>query len=367
MNLEYKLVLYVDSSWRRQGIHSPLLFPFWGNPTRDVSLFSKEMFDSYPFDTRYYDVVDDIAQSDMVFAPYRHLWMLQHDPALFNECARVAREAGKPLLLDGMGDVERPIGIDNTYVLRIGGYRFIDEPGRIQVPPAADDLLERVCGGQLQVRAKREDKPMVGFAGWAKLTPAQYVRTFIKELPIRLRGLFDNRYRAMQKGVLWRARVLRVLGQSPTIVLNLKKRSSFSGSAKTAQTDMRTLRQELVDTVLGSDYCLDVRGDANDATRLYEVLSLGRIPVIIDTERRLPFSDEVRYKDFCLTVDFRDYKRLPQIIADFHAKVTPEQFELMQRKAREAFVAYFRTDAQMRHIVRELRVISRGSIDLRLS
>lgn len=350
-----KLTLYVNPEWRRQGLYSPLMFPFWGNPTGEESLFAKEMFDSYPFDTRHYDVVSDIAQADMVFAPHRHMWMLQHDQALLDECARVAHEAGKPLLIDGMGDVERPVGIDNTYVLRIGGYRFIDEPGRIQVPPASDDLLERVCGGQLQIRQKGAGKPVVGFAGWARLSLVQYIRTTLKELPIRLRGLVDSRYRTMQKGVLWRARALQVLKRSSHVILNHKERSSFSGSAKTAQGDLRTLRQELVDIVLGSDYCLDVRGDANDATRLFEILSLGRIPVILDTERRLPFSDEVNYKDFCIIVDFRDYKRLPEIVADFHAKVTPEQFELMQRKAREAFVTHFRTDAQMAHIVRQLR------------
>ena len=355
MNLEKKLVLYVDSSRRRQGLYSPLLFPFWGNPTSEESLFAKEMFDSYPFDTRYYDVVSDIAQADMVFAPHRHMWMLQHDPALLDECARVAREADKPLLIDGMGDVEKPIGIDNAYVLRIGGYRFVEEKGRIQVPPASDDLLERVCGGQLQVRQKGNEKPVVGFAGWARLSSVQYVRTTLKELPIRLRGLVDSRYRAMQKGVLWRARSLDVLKRSSLVTLNLKERASFSGSTKTAHGDLRALRKEFVGTVLASDYCLDVRGDANASTRLFEILSLGRIPVILDTERRLPFADEVNYKDFCLIVDFKDYKRLPQIIANFHAKVTPEQFESMQRKAREAFVTHFRTDAQTAHIVRELR------------
>lgn len=349
------LKLYVDTAWRRKGLHTPLLFPFWGNPTGEESLFAKEMFDAHSFDTALYTVTDDLASADMVLAPYRHNWLLDNDPALLHECERVAREAGKLLLIDGMGDIERPLRIKNAYILRIGGYRFIPEPGRIQVPASADDLLERCVGGQLRIREKREGIPVIGFAGWAHLSSYQRARTVLKELPIRAGGLLDSRYRAMQKGVLWRERALAALKGSPLVSLNLKERRTFSGSAKTAQADLRLLRQEFVDTLLASDYCLDVRGDANASTRLFEILSLGRIPVIVDTERNFPFSDAVDYRIFSLMVDFRDISKLPRIIADFHANLSPEKFAEMQRNARSAFVEHFRIDAQMKHIIVELR------------
>ena len=349
--------LYVNPAWQREGLYSPLLFPFWGNPTEAVSLFAKEMFDAHPFDTSAYTITADIQQADIVFAPYRHIWLLNHDTALLAECSRVAQQAGLPLLVDGMGDIERPVDTPNTYVLRIGGYRFLPEQRRIQMPPAADDLLERCCGGEFSVREKQVGKPIVGFAGWAELSSWQTLRTVIKELPIRMRGIFDSNYRAMKKGVLWRAKALAILERSSLVKLNLKKRSSFSGSVRTAGKDMRALRQDFVDTVLASDYALDVRGDANDSTRLFEILSLGRIPVLVDTERRLPFSDEVDYKEFCLIVDFRDINELPERIAEFHKAVTPERFIDMQRKARDAFVQNFRIDAQMKHIVRSLSAV----------
>lgn len=350
-----RITFYVDPSWRRKGLYTPVLFPFWGNPTHESSLFAKEMFDSHPFDTTCYGITENIEEADMVLAPYRHQWLLSHDPALLQECARVAKRAGLPLLLDGMGDIEYPVEIEHAIVLRIGGYRFIPEKGRIIVPPASDDLLERCRSGTLRVRPKKEGKPVVGFAGWAQLTALQRVRTIIKELPIRLRGFSDSRYRAMQKGVLWRERALDILRRSSQVNLNLKVRRSFSGTSKTAEGELAALREDFVRTVEESDYCLDVRGDANASTRLFEILSLGRIPVIVDTERNFPWSETVNYQQFSLRVDFRELARLPDIIAEFHARVTPEEFEDMQRRAREAFVRYFRIDAQMPHIVRELR------------
>lgn len=347
----------MSSGWKRNGLHTPLLFPFWGNPNQKSSLFAKEMFDTYSFDTSMYTVTDDTSDANVVLAPYRHNWLLRNDEELLAECARVAHKSGLPLLIDGIGDIEFPVRIENSFVLRIGGYKFIQEVGRIQVPPASDDLLERCVGGQMQLREKLEGmKPVIGFAGWTKLTKIQKLRTIIKELPTRIHGFFDVRYQAMQKGVLWRRRALDILKRSDTVELHLKERASFSGSAKTASTDMRSLRQEFVETVLQSDYALDVRGDANDSTRLFEILSLGRIPVVIDTERRLPFSGIVNYMDFCLIVDFRYINKLPNIVAEFHKKIAPKKFIEMQQNARDAFIHNFRIDAQMKHIIREIRL-----------
>lgn len=351
------LTLYVNPAWHRNGIHTPLLIPWWGNPYGESSLFAKQTFDMYSFDTNYYVITDDIQKADMILPPYPHVWFLHHDTALFDECVRTAREANLPLLIDGVGDIDYPIKAQNAFILRYGGYSFLPEHGRIQIPPLVDDLLERCMGGQLRIRKKQEGKkPIVGFAGWAALSTKQKIRTLVKELPLRLHGLIDQRYRTMTKGVFWRAKAVHSLQGSPKVELNLKARASFSGSTKTAQGDLLSLRKEFVDTILGSDYGLEVRGDPNTSSRLFEICSLGRIPVVIDTERNFPWSDVLNYRDFCVIVDYRDIKRLPDIIADFHARVTSEQFENMQRKAREIFVGYFRVDALMQQVIRTMKV-----------
>lgn len=350
-----RLKLYVNPAWRRAGIHTPLLNPWWGNPYEKASIFTKQMFDAYFFNTEYYTITDDIQAADMVLPPYSHGWFLRYDAALFDECVRTARDADLPLLLDGMGDIEYPIDTENTYILRYGGYRFLSERGRIQIPLMVDDLLERCRDGRLNIRKKKEGRPIVGFAGWVRISPKQYLRTIVKELPVRLRGIFDVRYRACTKGVLWRKRAINILQRSSLVVFKLRARSSFSASPKTAEDDMEKLREEMVDTILQSDYALDVRGDANNSARLFEILSLGRIPVIVDTERNFPFSSKVDYSSFALIIDFRDIKELPERIAEFHKNISPERFEQMQKNARDAYIHYFRIDAIMRSIVEDLR------------
>lgn len=290
----------------------------------------------------------------MVLIPYTHGTMRRWYPELLERCSTVAQEMGAPLLVDGTEDTQYPIHTPNTYVLRYGGYHFERTEKEIIVPPFANDLLEMYCKEELQIRTKGE-KPTVGFAGWGKLTTYQTMRTVVKELPDRLRGIVDNRFKAKKKGTFFRAQATQALQKSPLVTGNFIVRDSYSGHAHTALKSIEALQREFVDNLLNSDYGLDVRGDANNSTRLFEILSLGRIPVIVDTERNFPFSDKIDYSSFALIIDFRDINCLPERIAEFHNNISSEQFEQMQRNARDAFVRYFRIDALMRPIVEELR------------
>lgn len=119
------LSFYVDPAWRRAHVpHTPLLNPWWGNPYDETSLFAKQMFDAYAPDIAYYAITDDIRRADMVLAPYRHNWLLRFDAGLLAKCLDTARTENLPLLIDGTGDIEIPIDMENVYVLRYGGYRF---------------------------------------------------------------------------------------------------------------------------------------------------------------------------------------------------------------------------------------------------
>jgi hypothetical protein len=351
------------------------MFPFWGNPLTENNLFAKELFDSFSFDTRVYGITDDITKADAVFPPYRQAWLMRRYPDLLAECAQVAKDAGLPLFVDGLADGEQPLNIENAYIMRYGGYRFLREgqskfglpahigwePNRIEVPTQADDLILRCVGGDFVPRKKQEGKPAVGFAGMVKTTFKNMLHRRLDELPIYVRGMFDGRYLSMSEGIFWRNTALRILKGSNKIESNLTGRDFFSGGGKQVEGKMKDLQREFVDTILASDYALDVRGYANASVRLYEILSLGRIPVILDTERILPFSNFVDWSKFSLVVDFRDIRKLPDIIAEFHASLSPQQFEDMQRAARDAYVNYFRVDAQMPHILEEFNALRASS------
>ncbi len=132
-------------------------------------------------------------------------------------------------------------------------------------------------------------------------------------------------------------------------------RSTYSGHVATIAGSVEDTRKRFVDTLLNSDYALCVKGDANSSVRFYEALSLGRIPLFVDTECVLPLKDQIAYRDFCVFVDWRDINRIGDILADFHEKCSPEQFKKMQMKAREAYEKYLRIDAFSSHLAESLK------------
>lgn len=357
MNIQ-PLVLYVDPAWRRPSVqHTPLLYPFWGNPPAGKKPLFRALFERHQFDTRYYNITANASVAEAVLLPYDHNVALRNAPDVIEACIEKASRLGKPLLIDGIGDIEHSISMLNTFVLRYGGYHFSRKQNEIHIPPYADDLLDIYCGGELRIRQKHQ-KAVIGFAGWTSLTHKQQIRAVIKEAPDRLRGVFDSRYRACKKGVFFRMQAVALIEKSVLIDARVIKRQSYSGHTDTASKHPEELRKEFVNNLLASDYGLDIRGDSNASTRLFEMLSLGCVPIIVDTERNFPFDDVLDYKQFSFTVDFREIHRLPELIAQFHAGLSDEQFGVMQRKAREAYVQYFRVDALMPHIVREFRLRS---------
>lgn len=352
--MQRKLLLYVDPQWRREGMHHiPLMHPFWGNPlSREKTPFQWQLFERHQFDTAYYELAP-LAEADMILMPYSHNHATLFAPEVLGACVALSEKTRKPLLIDGVGDIERPVTTSNTYVIRYGGYRFEKRPNEIHIPPYADDLLAEYKNGQLQIRHKSE-KPSISFAGWGKLTPLQTLRAVYKELPDRIRSVFDSRYGAKKKGVFFRQAAVSCINKSTELDAHFLVRTSYSGNSQTAEKSQEELRREFVENLLSSDYALDVRGDANASIRLFEILSLGRIPVIVDTERNLPFSDVVEYTKFSLIVDFTDLHNLPHRVAEFNRSLTDEQFVAMQQAAYDAFVNHFRVDKITPHIVREL-------------
>lgn len=349
------LTFYIDPSWiRSDWSHIPMLFPFFGRAiSKDRSPFVFAAFDGQQFDTSCYSLTSVLDDADMIIFPYRHREALRKDPSFYYDVVDFARKKNKPLLVDGVGDIEVPVTEEHVFVLRYGGYRFSKNRRDIIIPLYVDDLLKRYFGGVIQLRDKAIC-PSVGFSGWSELTFSQYIRTIIKELPLRLRGIVSRKYNAAIKGVLRRRQAINALKTSDKLSTNILSRPTFSGNKDVMSNDAETLRREFIEVIIGNDYALDVRGDANASMRFFEILSLGRIPIVVDTERNFPFENHIDYSNFILRVDFRDMRSLPDIVRDFHDSLTKEKFVAMQLAARKAFVSYFSTEAMMPHIIKEI-------------
>lgn len=350
--------LYVPDSYREServiSMHTELMFPFWGITAKDTMPYVRAAMLQYQYSKDDFVLAENIEDADFVYIPYQYERLKLVNPEKIKVIVREAEEAKKPLLIWGASDIENPIDIPHSVILRVSQYRYSKKPNEVTIPFSAEDLLETYAGGELQIR-KKSERPSVGFTGWAEMSVKKRLKTYIKELPVTLSTLLDEKRGAEHKGILFRERALKALSSNARIEPHFKARATYSGHVKTIEGKVEDNRREFVENLLESDYALCVKGDANSSVRFYEALSLGRIPLFLDTSCILPLEDRINYRDFCVFVDWRDVDRIGDVLADFHANTSSQRFEEMQKKARTAYREYLRIDSFSKYLSAMLR------------
>lgn len=332
----------------------PLIFPFLGPILKESTPYISVVFKKYNFDKKYYCLTDDIKEADFVLLPYNYQNIKINNPVLLRNFIEESELNNKPVLISAYGDLVEPIKIKNAYILRPSQYRTKLDQKDIIIPAYTDDLLESLRGGTLSFRDKME-KPTVSFMGYAgQKNTMTHLKTLLREMPNFLKSVFNKKYLMHQKGIFLRKKVLALLDESVLIKTNFKIRKFYSGHLKTAEGDINKLRMDFVANIIDSDYVLCIKGDGNFSYRFYEALSLGRIPLFVNTDCVLPLENIINYKEFCVFVEVRDLRKIDEIIRKFNDGIDNEQFKAMQRKAREAFEKYLRVDVFTKYLIEDL-------------
>ncbi|MCR4275103.1 MAG: hypothetical protein NUW02_03635 [Candidatus Campbellbacteria bacterium] len=348
------LLLYVNPTFQREEARvSPLMYPFWGDSSHKTVSFGGA-FSQHQFDTSYYNVTDNPDMCDCHFLPFNFWGLQKKNPTRISETVACAKQHNKPLLIDAFGDTMRPIDIPNSIVLRFAQYRRLLTDRDIIIPAYIEDLLESSQNNVLTLRTKGAI-PSIGFVGWASLSVGKHLRTYIKEGFIRARSLVFLKDGVFRKGIFLRREVLKKLSHSGGISTVFQTRSSYSGNTRTVEDDPAILRKEFIDNIVGTDYALCVKGDANQSTRFYEALSLGRIPLVLDTECVFPLENKINYRAFCLFVDYADRYTTAERVSAFHTEISQDSFQEMQKRARATFETYLRIDSFTPFLVEEIR------------
>lgn len=348
------LRLFADKNKLADWAYIPLLYPFWGSLVKDTLPYQKIAYEKHGWDPNYFTLVEKPEDAEYIVLPHDYWWMKWNRKDLLAQYVALSKRYDRPLLVEALGDTTGKVRLPCARILRNNQFRFHLPDDEITTPYAVEDLLESYCDGKIVFREKSA-VPSVGFIGFAGLAPLQRLRTMTKEIPIRLRTLIDRRYVTYWSGRFWREWMMDAFEPSGRVVSNFIKRPSYSGHIKTVAGDMQKNRLEFVHNILDADYSLVIRGDPNASQRFYEVLALGRIPALIDTECVLPLEHLIDYRECCVIIDYHDLARAPDILADFHAALSPEKFRQMQERARFAYEHYLRIDSFSKFLPELLR------------
>lgn len=271
--------------------------------------------------------------------------------------ARYANEAEKlgiPLFIFSCGDFTDTLAFDSrAYVFRVSLYGSTKGVRDISIPTLTEDL-----GAEGITFRNKSDVPVVSFCGQAGYqTRVQWVKYYIKVFVRLAAATIKPSLRARLIGVYWRRKVLVACRNSTLVRTLFIMRNSFSGARRTIELDPKVARSEFIQSIKDADFVLAPKGDGNYSNRFLEALSLGRIPVLLDTDMVLTLEETIDYSKVIVRVPMGRVDDTPRYVREFYDALTEKEWQERQKLARETFEKYLRQDSFFTYFFTETRYI----------
>lgn len=338
--------IYSDPAFLPSGVrHAEMLFPFWGACPEPPEMADAGRFDRYTqVGTEIFAVAESFDEADVAVLPTDwKRYVRSGTEQLALDFIEQAARHGKRTVVFFFSDLDTPIPIDNSILFRTSMLRSQRHPNEHSLPAWSVDYVTKVLGGELPIRPKRA-RPTIGFCGNAVPRPIS-APTRIKRTLSRLFSYVGldspGMFLAPEHYLELRRRVLNAVRNHSGLEPNFLIRNSyFGGALRNKVWDsavLETVRSDFLNNLTGSDYALCVRGSGNFSFRLFEALSCGRIPILVDTDCVLPYDDQIGWRELLVWVDVMDVEKLGDIITDFHQTLSNKQFLDLQRECREVW------------------------------
>lgn len=344
--------IYITGEFLKGKRYLPVLYPNLGELKNEKCLFSD--LGNRAFKRQVFNIVANINNADFILLPHDFFDVTAADKNYLQKHIELARQSGKKLLIFDLSDyTDREIDAPDSWVFRMAGYRGRMKNNVIIMPAFAEDLSQY---GKIFWR-KKNGRPVIGFCGWAEFKNwRDRLKFFLKNLLMDLRSIAmrDGSFKAHKQGIYFRMRAIKALRKCRDVTVNFIIRGSYSSHINTIEVSSEDARRQYVDNILNSDLLLATRGDANYSCRFYEILSLGRAPIFIDTDCVLPLQDEIDYKKIALFVDYRKINNIGKTAAEFYKNLSDEEFTAMQKLARKTFEDYLRADSFLNYVLPKL-------------
>lgn len=315
-----------------------ILYPNLGNKEY-INPFGEKVFSS--FTVPIVEIVETPELADYLCVPHNYNYLKKNQEYISNFVG-LSEKHSKKILVFFPGDSDEEISIPNSIIFRNSKYKYEKKKNEIIMPAYAVDLGQKYG---LEYRGKGPI-PVVGFCGWASYgSLTGWLSYFIK--------CILNTPVVKKPGLYFRRKALTALSTSEKVKTNFVIRSSYSGSEKTLTIDPKIARKEYVENMKNSELILAPKGDGNFSVRFFEALSLGRIPLLIDTDCSLPLENEINYRELIFKVDHSKIKELASKVSEFYAEISEEEYLVRQKKCREVFEKYLKIESFFAYVLDE--------------
>jgi hypothetical protein len=343
------LKMFTDRAYLPEGVeHCLMLIPFWGD---------YHSHDGYArLEKHGKELLELVAPEDanMALLPFDGNQLLHHERhpnpralELANRFVERATTAGLKTIVIVNSDSTEPIELPNVIVFRTSLNRATRAPHEFALPAWHEDLVTNHFDGRPTTKA-RPDVPSVGFCGLAAASGPplkRRIKMLLRQLgrPIGYRIEHND-------GIYLRRAAMEALSRCAAVRTEFIVRSQyFGGGLGDAELKSR-VRREYIENLAGNDYALCARGYGNFSFRFFEAMSLGRIPLLIDTECVLPYDFIHDYRDYCVIVPESRLRDIGQFVNEFHSGLSPAGYADLQLGIREFWVRYLSPEGFFRNL-----------------
>jgi hypothetical protein len=250
------------------------------------------------------------------------------------------RARGLRTLVFFFNDSDRPVDEEGTIVFRTSLRRSRQRPNEFAMPAWCHDVQARYSSLGPWIRVP-EGRPVVGFCGFAPgglIDGQPWPRRAWQALRRSIRDMAVSAGARPPDGSI-RSRAMEVLVADARVKTNFILRKTFLGHV-VHSADESDSRLEFVRNMASSDYILCARGAGNYSWRLYEALSCGRIPLLVDTDCALPLPGKFDWNRLCVKVDYRDVGRIANIVHEDYSRMSPRSLQERQRECHAQWRAH---------------------------
>jgi hypothetical protein len=278
-------------------------------------------------------LVESIEDADIVLVPISIQYLfLNEKKRAFYQISSEVKKKGKKMLVFSAGDYGMSLKGSHIIQIRLGGFKSKMNQSTFIMPPFINDPYS-LMKKEFQVLPKK-NKPEIGFVGHSNRSFIKLVKEFLLSFKYNLECIFGVNQTDWQKfypSSKIRYIFLETLENSSNICSNFIYRKKYRAGVVN-QIDKEKTSLEFYDNMYNNLYTFCLRGTGNFSVRFYETLAMGRIPVLINTDCKLPLESVINWNKHALIVDENDVNRLPEILLQFHKSHTKEELKIIQEK-----------------------------------
>jgi len=283
--------------------------------------------------------VNNINDADMLLIPMD--WSYYYQKKMQQKVLAWAGEWKDKLPVISQSNGDHGITVtEGIWQFRSNIYASNNNRYQLAAPPFfPDPLAANFQQKEITVRSYKE-VPVIGFCGQSISTPYKRIKDILRVSLLNVLHMVGATYwdthKIMSTSHL-REKVLRTIEKS-SLQTNFIRRAKYRAGASTPEQREKTTL-EYFKNQQDSDYIVCVRGGGNFSVRFYETLAMGRIPVFINTDCKLPLENNIEWEKHAVWIEENEIQDIPEKIIAFHEKLGEDGFRALQQHNRKLWEA----------------------------